>query len=94
MDPKIQIIPLKVPAYLIKTEAGFILIDNGDASDCAAIGSASIFVPNPVADGSSADCHRARRRGILRQSLTVFIPCMSWLGKFGPPFVYTRRCKP
>lgn len=37
MDPEIQIIPLKVPAYLISTSHGFILIDTGDASDCAAL---------------------------------------------------------
>jgi hydroxyacylglutathione hydrolase len=37
MDQTITIIPLKVPAYLIKTALGFILIDTSDASDCAAL---------------------------------------------------------
>jgi len=33
MDQKIQIIPLKVPCYLVTTRDGYDLIDSGDASD-------------------------------------------------------------
>ena len=33
MDPKIQIIPLKVPCYLLAARDGYFLIDCGDASD-------------------------------------------------------------
>jgi glyoxylase-like metal-dependent hydrolase (beta-lactamase superfamily II) len=41
MDPEITIttttIPLKVPCYLVKTKSGFIMVDTGDASDCATL---------------------------------------------------------
>ncbi|MDD5369625.1 MAG: MBL fold metallo-hydrolase [Anaerolineaceae bacterium] len=35
MDPTIITIPLKVPCYLIKIRDSYIMIDTGEASDCA-----------------------------------------------------------
>ncbi|MHC1772023.1 MAG: MBL fold metallo-hydrolase [Flexilinea sp.] len=50
MMHEIQIIPLKVPCYLVKTSSGFFLIDTGDSSDCAnlekALGQAGVTPEN------------------------------------------------